>query len=238
MASFVARFECSICQGTLEDASFVALGCGHCFHSICAFQWLERAQTCPSCRASAKKRHVRALNGIDAVQDDGAAASATPQPDQQQVGNSSQTLRGVGCCRAAALTTNGYQRPPAATGVNTQPNCVNLYQNSTFHSLSSSLLLLCCCCCLLVSMQLQAITQLQRQLTTAERQGQELAEAVQQLEGVQDELKRSLKVYKHRCVQHCLLRWAPTPRPTGQLWEAARVEQQGRQRRATVRKQC
>lgn len=88
--SFVGRFECAICQGTRSDAAFCALNCGHCFHTVCVYQWLERSPTCPGCRASAKKRHVRALNGVDAVRDGSGGGEAQPQLDtdyhqQQQV---------------------------------------------------------------------------------------------------------------------------------------------------------
>lgn len=79
-ASFVGRFECAICQGTRSDAAFCALNCGHCFHTVCVYQWLERSPTCPGCRASAKKRHVRALNGVDAVRDGGGSTGCEAEP--------------------------------------------------------------------------------------------------------------------------------------------------------------
>lgn len=65
--SYVARFECSVCQGTAPHESFVALSCGHCFHSDCISSWLARAASCPACRANASKRQLRVLTGIDVV---------------------------------------------------------------------------------------------------------------------------------------------------------------------------
>lgn len=118
MASFVARFECSICQGTLEDASFCSLNCGHCFHTVCAHQWLERSPTCPSCRASAKKRQVRALTGIDAVQDVAdAAAAGAPWADQQQVrymcwgGTDVMSLTASHCLQCGAVWCDAVNTP-------------------------------------------------------------------------------------------------------------------------------
>lgn len=41
---------CSICHYKL-DMSIFRLGCSHAFHSMCIHTWLQRANTCPMCRA-------------------------------------------------------------------------------------------------------------------------------------------------------------------------------------------
>jgi hypothetical protein len=45
---------CSICQEefTVESAEMLQLPCGHWFHSACIEPWLQRAQSCPSCRSN------------------------------------------------------------------------------------------------------------------------------------------------------------------------------------------
>lgn len=127
----MGRFECAICQGTRSDAAFCALNCGHCFHTVCVYQWLERSPTCPGCRASAKKRHVRALNGVDAVRDGGGSSGGgetQPQLDtdhhqQQQVSALQQSISVGGGwggffeyqhCRPTGRDCAGAERPAAA----------------------------------------------------------------------------------------------------------------------------
>lgn len=41
---------CAICLGDLRGGR--PLACGHCFHARCITEWLERAGTCPCCRAA------------------------------------------------------------------------------------------------------------------------------------------------------------------------------------------
>lgn len=42
---------CVVCMGSLRDGNGgVALPCGHAFHADCVRTWLERRNTCPSCR--------------------------------------------------------------------------------------------------------------------------------------------------------------------------------------------
>lgn len=65
--TFIAQFECSICQGTLPDCTFCVLSCGHCFHAVCIHKWLERSSSCPGCRSHASKRKLRQLAGVDVV---------------------------------------------------------------------------------------------------------------------------------------------------------------------------
>lgn len=90
MASYFGKFECAICQGTQPDASFCTLSCGHCFHQSCVKTWLERSPTCPGCRASASKRQIRVLNGVDAVLDAEGPSGGRHLEDQQQVINDLQ----------------------------------------------------------------------------------------------------------------------------------------------------
>ena len=45
------RVQCSICTDLFEDDGAIsALPCGHTFHENCINQWLNSANTCPSCR--------------------------------------------------------------------------------------------------------------------------------------------------------------------------------------------
>lgn len=169
----MGRFECAICQGTRSDAAFCALNCGHCFHTVCVYQWLERSPTCPGCRASAKKRHVRALNGVDAVRDGGGSAGGEAQPQldtdhhqQQQVCALQHSISLLCVCGGGKTLNPFLASQPAARPTAT----------------------------------VQALSDLQQQLAAAEQHGQELAALVQQLESVQDTLKDKLQKYKHRQV--------------------------------------
>lgn len=42
--------ECPICYEGIEAAGASTTSCGHVFHAACLTSWLERANTCPSCR--------------------------------------------------------------------------------------------------------------------------------------------------------------------------------------------
>jgi hypothetical protein len=60
MASFVARFECAVCQGTATHPTYAALTCGHAYHTECISGWLAQGtKTCPTCRAHASARSIR-----------------------------------------------------------------------------------------------------------------------------------------------------------------------------------
>lgn len=41
---------CSICHCHL-NLGIETLDCGHAFHTMCIHRWLQRANTCPNCRA-------------------------------------------------------------------------------------------------------------------------------------------------------------------------------------------
>ena len=48
--AFQAKMECPICYEGIEAAGASTTSCGHVFHAACLTSWLERANTCPSCR--------------------------------------------------------------------------------------------------------------------------------------------------------------------------------------------
>jgi Zinc finger, C3HC4 type (RING finger) len=41
--------ECPVCYDAIESGA-TTTPCGHTYHSACLSSWLERANTCPSCR--------------------------------------------------------------------------------------------------------------------------------------------------------------------------------------------
>ncbi len=47
---FTERADCAVCLEP-HEARASALRCGHTFHAECIARWLERARTCPMCRA-------------------------------------------------------------------------------------------------------------------------------------------------------------------------------------------
>jgi hypothetical protein len=49
-ARFTERADCPVCLEP-HEARASALRCGHAFHADCIGRWLERARTCPMCRA-------------------------------------------------------------------------------------------------------------------------------------------------------------------------------------------
>jgi len=43
--------ECPVCYEVIAAGESTRTPCGHVFHQSCMSTWLERATTCPSCRA-------------------------------------------------------------------------------------------------------------------------------------------------------------------------------------------
>jgi hypothetical protein len=43
--------ECPVCYEVITASESTRTPCGHVFHQSCMSTWLERATTCPSCRA-------------------------------------------------------------------------------------------------------------------------------------------------------------------------------------------
>eukprot|EP00966_Prymnesium_polylepis_P070452 1637235-Prymnesium_polylepis.2 len=80
---------CIICREHLTTAK--KLACGHMFHFHCLRSWLERQQTCPTCRAAIAPAEPAAATPAEAATPDvpaagaaqpgaGAGAGAAPMP--------------------------------------------------------------------------------------------------------------------------------------------------------------
>lgn len=52
-----AGCQCPICQESPRDP--LQLDCGHTFCDLCIAEWLEREQTCPMCRVTVRKDHIK-----------------------------------------------------------------------------------------------------------------------------------------------------------------------------------
>lgn len=53
------NLTCSICAETIGSSDDLNVtSCGHMFHVGCLKQWLDRAKTCPQCRAVCTARNV------------------------------------------------------------------------------------------------------------------------------------------------------------------------------------
>lgn len=55
--------ECTICTDAIASARATTLVCGHIFHQACIGKWLERANTCPLCRADVHPPRARHAYG-------------------------------------------------------------------------------------------------------------------------------------------------------------------------------
>lgn len=77
------RFGCAICSDAFDIQQMVCAAlCGHIYHAACLMRWLrtqvqsERPPTCPKCRASVRRQHLRRLflHQVDAT------PANSPQP--------------------------------------------------------------------------------------------------------------------------------------------------------------
>ena len=51
-----AQTDCAICLCPFDDEQDVRLlRCSHLFHAACIDEWLERANTCPCCKADCRR---------------------------------------------------------------------------------------------------------------------------------------------------------------------------------------
>eukprot|EP01137_Pigoraptor_chileana_P023383 Opistho-2@89580 len=87
---------CIICREEMTSAK--RLPCGHVFHLHCLRSWLERQQTCPTCRAPVIQDAARATPSVGA----NAAANATPA-----VGTNAGSNAGAGVQVPSAAALGG-----------------------------------------------------------------------------------------------------------------------------------
>jgi len=99
---------CIICREEMDHAK--RLGCGHLFHASCLRSWLERQQTCPTCRAPVDNLDPPAATNVDAGPDD-------PRPNDNNINN-------INNINADAPATGGADTAPAdaASGASTRAN--------------------------------------------------------------------------------------------------------------------
>jgi E3 ubiquitin-protein ligase synoviolin len=118
---------CIICREEVTVTSCKKLRCAHLFHSHCLRSWLQRQQTCPTCRAPvfpptdhapaaqpAQPAQVQAEQPAAQPQPAGApaqphAAGAVPQAPQLMAGVAAATAAGTGLGAGAAA---GLDQPP------------------------------------------------------------------------------------------------------------------------------
>ena len=94
---------CIVCREEMEVGATKKLPCGHLFHFACLRTWLERSQSCPTCRHQIP-------DNAPAPQ---AAAAAAAQNNQANAGGAAQAP-GAGAAAAAAA-------PPAAAAAAEAP---------------------------------------------------------------------------------------------------------------------
>ncbi len=73
---------CVICRDEMDAAK--KLPCGHLFHADCLRSWLERQQTCPTCRVSVVEEERREARAEQQGQQQGQQQQQDQQQPQQQ----------------------------------------------------------------------------------------------------------------------------------------------------------
>ncbi len=43
--------SCPVCLDNLGSDEVVKMTCGHMYHSVCLYHWLDKARNCPVCRS-------------------------------------------------------------------------------------------------------------------------------------------------------------------------------------------
>lgn len=128
---------CIICREEMVAAK--KLPCGHLFHVHCLRSWLERQQTCPTCRSPVIAPETGAERGVQPEQQHAGTEGRQPglqanvgllnAPGQGQEANSSMTqhqARVQAALTAAAQYGNSFVYPAA------QPGTVNFFPGYVF----------------------------------------------------------------------------------------------------------
>lgn len=103
---------CIVCREDMEVGSTKKLPCGHLFHFSCLRTWLERAQSCPTCRHQIPDR----------AQAPAAAAAAAPNNPNANAGVAAQAApgaapgAGAGAAPAAPAAAAGAAAAPGVVG--------------------------------------------------------------------------------------------------------------------------
>ena len=101
---------CIICRDEMFDAK--KMPCGHFFHLHCVRTWIERQQTCPTCRSSL-------LSSTSPQQPPEPSPRPPQQQPQQQPTNPDNTINNN--TNSSGSNTRGWQHPTGGDPTNTIP---------------------------------------------------------------------------------------------------------------------